>query len=262
MATPRRGGNTAPPLVGSVALMAGRSLTYNFQDAQRAGDVNMATVELTIKCKAGVLAGKCRACTFTGPDGVELATARTSQGGAFAFAVFVPAALIFLTGSFRSGWGEAITWLFGTFLFVLAACVQQLFYASRFRLAFKSADGLSFRIINAQPSTRLFPFSTRTPSSFLVEAEGTGISAEFKLPRKGEQGVVARVFGTTAFTGQTRSPIHSRASTKPQRIDFKDQAGCTAAFVKRGDNTYRLVYDKEFQHEWLLLVVAATVLLR
>jgi hypothetical protein len=222
----------------------------------------MATVEVTIKCKASSLAGKYRACTLAGADGVELATARKSLASEVALALFAPAAIAFMVAIFGSGWGKAITWLCSMLLFVLAVCVQQLFYASRFRVAYRSSDGLGFRIINADPSTRLLPFSARTPSSFLVEGEGTGISAEFQLPPKGEREVIVLLSGTTAFTGQSQPPTGPKDRTKRLDTDFEDRAGRRATVAKQDRYTYRLVYDKGFQHDWLLLVVVATLLLR
>jgi len=219
----------------------------------------MPTVEVAIKSKLGQYG----ACTFTRSDGLELATARGKSIRGLLASTFFPMAASGTAAIFSRNWAQRTAWLFTMLLApMLAIYVIATLQITRFRIAFKSADGLGFRIRNADPSTRLLPFSTRPPSSFLVEGEGSGIWAEFELPRKGEQGLTARVFGTTAVTGQCQSPIRSPAHAKQQRIDLNDQAGHKATFEKRNHHTYRLVYDRGFQHDWLLFVVVATLLLR
>jgi len=206
-----------------------------------------------------------RYCAFTGSDG-EMRAAAKRQVRLLAVVMllgFVPLLATVIAGLARErGNAEVPIWFILTTIAValpLVLSILQMVAQSYVRINFSSTDPLPMvcTIINTQHG------GLSPPRLFELQIPNSDVEVRLRVPENWKSS--AEIAGQTVVKAQPRArPRGFVLRMPPLHVDFEDHAGHKATLDgshgKR--RRYRLVYDEEFDFQWLLLVVVATLLLR
>lgn len=236
-------------------LLGNHRTRYNGTRAK--GKSRMATREMWIERKQG---RKEWYCAFRGPGEDTHAAARRNMR--FSNHSLLAAGLVGLTtlAFYRIPQLKDLPYservIDTAALVALAILVLQIAARSNVKIEYRGNDGLVCVVANAR-------FSFSGPPSFLVEIPESDVEIALRFSRKGD--ATAQIAGKTVFKSQAQARHPGFVvRTPPLHVDFEDYAGYKATLDgshgKRG--RYRLVYDEEFDFQWLLLVVVAMLLLR
>ena len=223
---------------------------------------NMATEQLLVTYTTRF--GR-RFCAFTGPDG-QMRAAAKRQARLLTVVMllgFVPllATMIAKLGGDR-GDEEASLWFILSTMAIalpLVLFILQMVAQSYVRINFNSGD--PFPMVCTITNSEYGGFTP--PSLFALQIPNSDVEVTLRVPKKGES--IAQVAGQTVVKARPRTrPRGFVVRMPPLHVDFEDQAGHKATLDgSHGKRPrYRLVYDEEFDFQWLLLVVVATLLLR
>jgi hypothetical protein len=207
-----------------------------------------------------------RYCAFTGSDG-EIRAAAKRQARLLTVVMLLGLAPLLATmiakiGAER-GDEEAPLWFILTFIgFValpLVLIILQMVAQSYVRINFSSGDPIP--MVCTITNTEYSGFSP--PSLFVLQIPNSDVEVKLRVAREGK--IAAELAAKTVLESQPLTrPRGFVIRMPPLHVDFEDHAGNKAildgSHGKRGG--YRLVYDEEFDFQWLLLVVVATLLLR
>ena len=210
----------------------------------------MATREVWIERKS---TAKTRYCAFARADGDIFAVARR-RVRFLNLATLAPA--VFFCALFVLGFAKAnLPMLLTAPLIPSVFAIMQTAAQSRVAIEYRGNDGLDCTVRHNR-----ITFSR--PSSFRVEIPESSVDIALRFSRKGDATV--KISGETALTVKPRRARGQVVRPRSLHLDFKDQAGRTAALDQAPEqrHTYRLLYDEGFQPERLLFIMAATFLLR